>query len=244
MSQFYYDLHIHSCLSPCADNDNTPGNIAGMGTLNGLQIMALTDHNTCKNCPAFFTAAQRQGIIPVPGMELTTAEDIHMVCLFPTLEAAMRFDGEIDRRRMKIPNRPDIFGEQLLTDGDDAVIGSEPDYLPNATSVTVEESVPLAEAFGGICYPAHIDRESNGILAVLGTLPESPRFSCVELRDGDREADIRARYLSPATRTVVCGDAHVLWEIRERERFLDIDAPPDDEAAVRRGLIELLRHGQ
>ena len=83
--RYYYDLHIHSCLSPCGDNDMTPDSIAGMGELNKLDIMALTDHNTLKNCPAFFKAADRHGIIPVAGAELTTAEDIHVVCLFATL---------------------------------------------------------------------------------------------------------------------------------------------------------------
>ena len=71
--RYYYDLHLHSCLSPCGDADATPGNMAGMGALAGLQIMALTDHNTCRNCPAFFEAAARYGIVPVAGMELTTA---------------------------------------------------------------------------------------------------------------------------------------------------------------------------
>ena len=82
MNRYYYDLHIHSCLSPCGDNDNTPNNIAGMATLCGLNIVALTDHNSCKNCPAFFAAAKKYGIIPIAGMELTTSEDIHIVCLF------------------------------------------------------------------------------------------------------------------------------------------------------------------
>ena len=79
MNRFYYDLHIHSCLSPCGDNDSTPDSIVGMGELNGLNIMALTDHNSCKNCPAFFKAAERHNITAVAGMELTTAEDIHVV---------------------------------------------------------------------------------------------------------------------------------------------------------------------
>ena len=78
MNKYYYDLHIHSCLSPCGDNDSTPANIAGMGVINGLNIMALTDHNTTKNCPAFYEAAKAHGIIPVAGMELTTAEDIQI----------------------------------------------------------------------------------------------------------------------------------------------------------------------
>ena len=91
MREYACDLHVHSCLSPCGDEDMTPGNIAGMAVLNGLDIVALTDHNSSKNCPAFFAQAKAQGIIPVAGMELTTAEDIHMICLFRTLEDALSF---------------------------------------------------------------------------------------------------------------------------------------------------------
>ena len=126
--RYYYDLHIHSCLSPCGDNDMTPDSIAGMGELNGLDIMALTDHNTLKNCPAFFKAAYRHGIIPVAGTELTTAEDIHAVCLFATLSGAMEFEGVLENRRIKIKNRPDIFGEQRITDENDNITGYD-DYL-------------------------------------------------------------------------------------------------------------------
>ena len=125
MTPYYYDLHIHSCLSPCADDDMTPNNIAGMAALKGLQILALTDHNSCKNCPAFFEACRRQGIIPIAGMELTTAEDIHLVCLFETLEAAMNFDRTIESHRMPILNRPEIFGNQWILDGEDEPIGEE-----------------------------------------------------------------------------------------------------------------------
>lgn len=240
MNRYYYDLHIHSCLSPCADNDNTPNNLAGMGALAGLQIMALTDHNTCRNCPAFFAAARRQGIVPVPGMELTTAEDIHMVCLFPTLEAAMAFDEELARRRVPVDNRPDIFGDQLILDEDDRLIGTEPHLLSNATTVTVEESLPLTERFGGVCYPAHIDREANGIIAVLGGLPPTPRFSCVELHDGAKETALRDQ-IPPGCRVVVGSDAHFLWDIRDKERYVELDDTPYSGQRVRQSLIELLR---
>ena len=100
MSKFYYDLHIHSCLSPCGDNDSTPDSIAGMGELNELNLMAITDHNSLKNAPAFFKAAERHGIIPVAGMELTTAEDIHIVCLFEFLSDALSFDSELEKRKI------------------------------------------------------------------------------------------------------------------------------------------------
>ena len=83
--KLYYDLHMHSCLSPCADDDMTPMNMAGMGMLKGLSVMALTDHNSCRNCPAFFKACEGYGVVPIAGMELSTAEDVHMVVLFPTL---------------------------------------------------------------------------------------------------------------------------------------------------------------
>ena len=118
MNRYYYDFHIHSCLSPCADNDMTPANIAGMATLAGLNIVALTDHNTTKNCPAFFKAAKQNGIIAVAGMELTTAEDIHIVCLFEKLSEALSFGEEIEKHRIRIKNRPDIFGDQLIVDED------------------------------------------------------------------------------------------------------------------------------
>ena len=237
MSRFYYDLHLHSCLSPCADNDNTPRNLAGVGKLAGLQLMALTDHNTCRNCPAFFEAAAEMGIIPVAGMELTTAEDIHMVCLFPTLSDALAFDEEIDTRRVRIKNRPDIFGEQLLTDAADNVLGVEEHLLSNATGVSLDESVPLAAKYHGVCYPAHIDREANGILAVLGMLPDTPRFSCVELHDGEKEPPLRAKMTLPQT-VIISSDAHYLWDIRDKANTLEL---ADGDPAKR--LIERLREG-
>ena len=243
MSRYYYDLHIHSCLSPCGDNDNTPNNIVGMGVLAGLQIMALTDHNTCRNCPAFFAAAKKQGIIPVAGMELTTAEDIHMVCLFPTLESAMDFDREIQTRRILIPNRTDIFGDQYVMDGNDEIIDVEPHLLSNATTVSVEEAPALAARFGGVCYPAHIDRQANGIIATLGFLPPDMHFSTVELHDGDKEAEYRQSHIGDATRVVIGSDAHVLWDISEKGAWLEIPDEPYSSALVRANLIELLRRG-
>ena len=183
MNRYYYDFHVHSCLSPCADNDMTPNNIAGMGTLAGLNMIALTDHNSCRNCPAFFEAARRQGLIPIAGMELTTAEDIHAVCLFEHLDDALRFNDEVDARRILIPNRTDIFGDQLILDAEDEVIGTEEHLLSNATQIPIEELPRLVESFGGVCFPAHVDREANGIIAVLGTFPEDAPFACAELHD-------------------------------------------------------------
>ncbi len=241
MSLYTYDLHVHSCLSPCGDEDNTPNNLAGMATLNNIQIMALTDHNTTKNCPAFFVACKRYGIIPVPGMELTTAEEIHIVCLFPTLEDAMAFNEEVDARRVHIPNRPDIFGEQLILNGDDEIIGTEADYLTNATEITLEEAPLLVEQHHGVCYPAHIDREANGIIAILGALPETPVFRNVELHFEKNEEAYTAEYGLKDKRILVSSDAHYLTDLREENRSIEIPDEPYSSTLVRENLIRILR---
>ena len=245
MSRYYYDLHVHSCLSPCGDNDNTPNNLVGMAVLNGLQIMALTDHNTCRNCPAFFEAAKKQGIIPIPGMELTTAEDIHMVCLFPDLESALAFDEAIAARRIRIPNRPDIFGDQLVMNGEDEIIDTDPDLLSNATTVTVDEAPALAEKYGGVCYPAHIDRTSNGILATLGFFPEEPNFSLVEYKDANKRAELEQQF--PVLKEkgfVASSDAHFLWDMNEPEHCFTVEDEPYSSKRVRSEIFKLLRGGK
>ncbi len=241
MNRYYYDLHVHSCLSPCGDDDNTPNNIAGMAFISGINILALTDHNTCKNCPSFFEAAGRYGIIPVAGMELTTSEDIHVVCLFEHLSDAMRFDEAINEKRILIKNRKDIFGEQLILDEEDNVIGEEEYLLTNATSISIEDVPELVSSFGGICYPAHIDRESNGIIAVLGTLPETPRFRCVELHDKDRFAEYESKYNLKDKTIIFSSDAHYLDGISDGTNYFDLEADKNEPCEVRKKLFELLR---
>lgn len=242
MAQRFYDLHLHSCLSPCADNDNTPFNLVGMGALNGLQVMALTDHNTARNCPAFFAAAAQHGILPVPGMELTTAEEIHLLCLFPTLADALDFDRAVDAKRIHIRNRAAIFGEQWLWSEQDTSIGQEPDLLSNATALSLEEGAALAAQYHGVCYPAHIDRQANGVIAVLGDVPQTPVFSCVEFHDRGNVAAYTAQYKLAGKTVVVSSDAHTLSAVQERVAWLDL--PDGDDDTVRRYLIARLQRGE
>ena len=241
MKKYYYDLHIHSCLSPCGDDESTPDSILGMGELGGLDLMALTDHNTCKNCPAFFESAERHGILPVAGMELTTAEEIHVVCLFPNLESAMSFSEEIDKRRIKIKNRVDIFGNQLIVDSEDNVIGSDDFLLSNATTVSLDEAPSLVKSFGGICYPAHIDRESNGIISVLGMFPQSPVFDCAEVHN--REKLDECSQLSGFTedKLIISSDAHFLWDIKEKTDYIELEEIPLNSKNAGEYLIKYLR---
>lgn len=242
MNPYRYDFHIHSCLSPCGDDDMTPNNIAGVGALVGLQIMALTDHNTCKNCPAFFKAAKKYGIVPVAGMELTTAEDIHVVCLFETLEAALDFDREIEKRRMKIPLKEEVFGRQLIMDENDEITGTDPYFLLPATDVMIDDVPALVSSFGGVSYPAHVDREANGVIATLGTFPNIPGFLNAEFYDaGKKDAYFRDYPILAEKRILVSSDSHNLWSIREENEALLLDDEPYSSAKVRQSLFRVLK---
>ena len=239
MKKYYYDLHIHSCLSPCGDDESTPNNIAGMATLSELDIVALTDHNTCKNCPAFFKAAEKYGIIPIAGMELTSAEDIHVVCLFETLEAALLFDKFIYTKRILIKNRPEFFGEQLILDENEQILAKEEFLLSNATSLSIEEILPVVKDFGGVAYPAHIDREANGIVAILGTIPSDTKYKLFELNDRQKASEMSALYGIPNENFIVSSDAHSLDTIRDKENYFTLHEGDCD--SVRGELFKRLR---
>lgn len=218
----------------------TPANIAGMASLKGLTLLALTDHNTCRNCPAFFEACNAFGIVPVPGMELTTAEDIHLVVLFPTLEQAMEFDAQIHPRIIPIKNRPEIFGNQWVVDSDDNLIEEEGTLLINATDLDVDSAIRLVEQYGGAVYPAHIDRPSNGMIAILGSVPKDYGFRSVEFNDFDQRDRILAEQGLDCI-TLCSSDAHDLGRINEAEHFLDLEDEPYSSALVRQRLIEFLK---
>ncbi len=242
MSRYYYDFHIHSCLSPCGDDDMTPANIAGAATLAGLNIVALTDHNTSKNCPAFMRAARHYGIVAVAGMELTTAEDIHVVCLFEKLDEALAFSDEIERHLVPIKNRPEIFGRQQIMDEEDNILGEEEFLLSNATDISVENVPELVRSFNGVCFPAHIDRTANGIVSILGVFPEDAEFNCYELHSKEKQSEYENRFNHLKNKICLTGsDAHYLWDMRDAEDFIELDDEPYSSDLVRANLFKYLK---
>ena len=238
--KYYYDLHIHSCLSPCGDDDSTPANIAGMASLSELDVVALTDHNTSKNCPAFFTAARNYGIIPIAGMELTSAEDIHVVCLFKTLDDALKFDEFVYSKRILIKNRPEFFGDQIVLNEKEEIVGHEEFLLSNATTLSFDEILPIVKEFGGIAYPAHIDRDANGLIAILGTVPENTEYKLFELNDRKRAEEFSNRYNIPLENFIISSDAHSLESLRDKENYFLLPEGTEDE--VREALFEQLKN--
>lgn len=222
--KLYYDFHIHSCLSPCGDDAMFPADIAGMAKLNGLDMVALTDHNSCKNCPAFFEACEFYGITAVAGMELTTMEDVHLVCLFPSLKAAMEFDLFIEKKLPPFKNKKAIFGEQIIADVNGEKVGEVENFLPAAADIDIGEATAKVREMGGICYPAHIDRNSGGIIAMLGDIPKEYGFNLAEIKDISRLEEFKEKYEVLRDCTVLSSsDAHTLLDINSKKNAIDLE---------------------
>lgn len=219
--KFYYDLHLHSCLSPCGSDEMTPADMAAMCALAGLDIVALTDHNTCGNCAAFCQAAQERGLLALAGMELCTQEDIHVICLFPDPERAQRFGAYVAEHLPPFANDPEIFGRQLYMDSEDNILGEEERMLAASTDIPVEEVPALAASYGGFAYPAHIDRPSFSLLGVLGLWDPSLGFPLAELSH-NCPADFVNRPDLEGLRFVMDSDAHYLDQIWGAEHSMDL----------------------
>ena len=178
---FFADLHIHSCLSPCGDNDMTPGNILGMAVVKGLEIVAISDHNAARNLPAAEKIAAAYGLLLVPAIEITTSEEVHMLGYFPDVQTAVDFGAMLKTHLPPKKNKPAFFGEQLVMNEDDEVIDQEDALLIGTTDLSLEECAAKVKEVGGVPVPAHINRGSNGLLVNLGMMPPSPTFTTVEV---------------------------------------------------------------
>lgn len=217
--KLYYDFHIHSALSPCGDNDMTPNNLINMSIIKGLDAVALTDHNSCENVRAAAAVAGDK-IIFIPGMEVETSEEVHIVTLFPTADAAEEMQRILVGSSPFIPNRPEIFGNQYIMDENDEICGEIERMLVTASGLDIYTVVAAAKDLGGIAYPAHIDRESYSVLSNLGFIPPDLNISAVEITEKSRAA-LEGEY-SNRYNIITSSDAHYLWDISERNHYIEV----------------------
>lgn len=173
------DLHIHSCLSPCGSLDMSPRRIAAEAAARGIDMLALTDHNSCRNAPAFEECCRTQGILPLFGMEVTSSEEAHVVCLFDEKQNAMEFGEYVESRLPEIKGDPRMFGDQIYVDADENILGEVSRALIGATDISIDQLVPMVHERGGLLFPAHIDRPAFSIVMQLGFLPDLP-YDAVE----------------------------------------------------------------
>jgi len=204
------DLHIHSCLSPCASLDMSPRAIVGRALEVGVNCLALTDHNSAGNCAAMATLCEREGILFFPGLEVTTKEEAHIVCLFGDVGAAMELSAAIYENLPDVENIPEKFGDQVLVNEDDEVEGFEERYLGMACALSIDRLRERVFALGGLFIPAHIDKPCFSVISQLGFL--CGEFSAVEL---SRAGALReeAKKLAGAYTAVSASDSHYIHTI-------------------------------
>ncbi len=176
-----YDFHIHTALSPCGELSMTPNNIVNMALLNDLDVIAITDHNTCENVKAVLEVAQGTNLLVLPGIEVESREEIHIICLFSSLEAANQMQEAVYASLPIRKNPAKIFGEQLLFDHQDEVVGKLDQLLSFATGLSIDEIQKLVLEYDGVFIPAHIDRPSYSILSNLGMIPSNMHLSLLEI---------------------------------------------------------------
>jgi hypothetical protein len=227
------DFHNHSCLSPCGSLDLSPRVIAEAAAAKSVRVLALTDHNTSLNCPAFAVHCRRLGIIPLFGLEVTTQEEIHILCLFAQLDAALAFGEYIYSMIMPFPNDPEKTGDQVYVDADDNIEGELEYFLPGAADISLEALAPKATEYGGLVIPAHVDRPAFSMYSQLGVVVSGPwaAVECTRIppviishpRMGEGTARAEPARLDTLGYPLVTGsDAHYIEHVARRPFELDI----------------------
>ncbi len=232
MAFFAADLHLHTVLSACAESEMLPDLILERASVLGLDIIAVTDHNSAENAAAMIRAAENTGIIVWPGMELQSREEAHLLCLFDTLAQALQWQAIVYTSLPPLKNKPAIFGQQVMLAPDGEPIGYCDRLLATSSALSVDEAVAGVRGLGGLCIPAHVDRPMYSIIANLGFIPPELDIPGVEISHllGPKEA--RARFPHLARYGLIAdSDAHRLSEIRKRNT-LKMAAPTVAELAL------------
>jgi len=182
------DFHNHSCLSPCASLELSPSLLAALARERGLGLVALTDHNSALNAPAFAAAARREGVAALYGIEACSAEEVHVLCLFDEPDAALAFGDFLAERLPSYPYDPEALGDQAVVDEDDNVVDLPQTYFGAALELGFDELCAGAAGLGALVVPAHIDRPMFGAIAQLGFLPDGPYAAVESIRPLPPEA--------------------------------------------------------
>ncbi len=208
--KFFADLHVHTALSPCAGDSATPPNIVASAIENGMQMIAVTDHNSAENVGAVVKCGKLHGLKVIPGMEVASREEAHMLCLLNTVESALELQQIVYAALPNEPNRPDYFGKQLVMDGEGTVTGECMRLLMGAADLSIDAIMREVHRLGGLAIAAHVDRPSFSIIANLGMVPPGAELDAVEISAMLTKDEAIARFPSIEGFPVIAGsDAHL-----------------------------------
>lgn len=225
MREIVADLHVHTVLSPCAEVEMIPPLIVRRAQALGLGLVAITDHNTAGNCAAVMQAAAGTGLAVLPGMEVQTSEEVHLLCLFERLEEALTWQGIVYDHLPDQPNPEAVLGAQFVVDATGDYLRTESRLLLTSTDLSINEAVRRVQDLGGLVIPAHVDRPSFSLLANLGFVPPHLDVPALELFRLTVPAEAIARWPDLAGWPLIQGgDAHRLNEITPALRLYCNDA--------------------
>ena len=220
----FYDFHMHSCLSPCAENEMTPNNICNMAKIKGLDIIAVTDHNSTKQLNSIKKVADTIGLRMLFGAELESKEEVHILALFNTLEKANRFQTWIDQHMPIVENNEDYFGNQYLMNEKDEIVGKEYRLLLVSLDASVENCIDAIHEYGGKAIIAHVLDRVNSITHQLGFIPQDLNYDGLEvksLEQKQRVIDTHPWITETSTNWFIDSDAHLLVDISEAVNSID-----------------------
>lgn len=223
MRSYVADLHIHSCLSPCGSLRMSPRVIVNAAVDRGIDLIALTDHNTCAMGPMVAHTAEKAGLAFLYGIELQTREEVHLLAYFDDCVACRALSEEIYAYLPDMANDPEYFGDQVIVDEEENIIRTEERLLLNSITLSLEDVTKRVRAYGGLPVPAHIDRGAFSLLGQLGFFPETAAFPIVEVwgRTIPKECEQRAVLRS--------SDAHEPEQIGRRTTVLTMERASVEE---------------
>lgn len=233
-----YDFHIHSALSPCAEMEMTPHSIVGMAAVKGLDAIAITDHNSIENVAACMAVGKKYGVLVVPGVEVQTKEDVHVLCLFSTYEALTAFYANLEPYRLNIKHQPDKFGRQVVFSEEDEETLELEHSLYFSYTIGLTPLYQLVDTHSGAFVPAHVDRSSFSVISNLGFVPFDLPLRTVEYATHcDIESFQKKHKQLKQYSYIVDSDAHQLVDINEADYKLNV------AALTAEAIIEKLKRG-
>jgi PHP family Zn ribbon phosphoesterase len=230
MKEFLADLHIHTVLSPCGDFEMTPRNIVDAALGKGLNMIAITDHNSTRMCHTISEYAAKKGLAVIAGAEVNTSEEVHCLVLFGNWEQVELFQIFLNEHLLNIQNNPSIFGDQVVIDNDENIIYTETRSLITGLNVSIEEVESFVHSLDGLFIPAHIFRRQNGIIHQLGILPENLNYDALELTPGSySDENLKKIKMTEKRPWIFDSDAHFIDQIGKFSTRLMMKSPEFSE---------------
>jgi 3',5'-nucleoside bisphosphate phosphatase len=225
MRTYRAELHVHTVLSPCAEVEMIPPLIVQEAVDRGIDLIAITDHNATTNIAAVQRAARDTGLVVLPGMEVQTIEEVHVLCLFDTLEQVQVWQDEVDCKMPPLENNIELFGEQFVVDYEGEFIRREPRLLLTSAELSIDDVYERVTALGGLAIPAHVDRKAFGLFANLGLISPIWPVAALEISRHLPVGQAVQRYRQLQGYPLIqSGDVHRLEEFLGVNRFT-LDAP-------------------